>query len=84
MAAKTDYIAVFDSGLGGISVLRHLLKQMPGERYLYFGDSANAPYGSRPTAEVRDLTLAAAKRLMEEKPLKALVLACNTATAAAV
>ena len=84
MAAKTDYIAVFDSGLGGISVLRHLLRLMPGERYLYFGDSANAPYGSRPTSEVRDLTLAAAERLMAEKPLKALVLACNTATAAAV
>ena len=84
MAAREDYIAVFDSGLGGISVLRHLLRNMPGERYLYFGDSANAPYGSRTTAQVRDLTLAAAKRLMEEKPLKALVLACNTATAAAV
>ena len=84
MGNKTDYIAVFDSGLGGISVLRHLLRLMPGERYLYFGDSANAPYGSRPTAEVRDLTLAAAEQLMEEKPLKALVLACNTATAAAV
>ena len=84
MAAKTDYIAVFDSGLGGISVLRHLLRLMPGERYLYFGDSANAPYGSRPTSEVRALTLAAAEQLMEEKPLKALVLACNTATAAAV
>ena len=84
MGAKTDYIAVFDSGLGGISVLRHLVRLMPGERYLYFGDSANAPYGSRTTGEVRDLTLAAAERLMGEKPLKALVLACNTATAAAV
>ena len=84
MGNKTDYIAVFDSGLGGISVLRHLLRLMPGERYLYFGDSANAPYGSRPPSEVRDLTLAAAEQLMEEKPLKALVLACNTATAAAV
>lgn len=84
MAAREDYIAVFDSGLGGISVLRHLLRLMPGERYLYFGDSANAPYGSRPTSEVRALTLAAAEKLMAEKPLKALVLACNTATAAAV
>lgn len=84
MQAKTDYIAVFDSGLGGISVLRHLRRLMPGERYLYFGDSANAPYGSRSTEEVRGLTLAAAKKLMAEKPLKALVLACNTATSAAV
>ena len=84
MAAREDYIAVFDSGLGGISVLRHLRRLMPGERYLYFGDSANAPYGSRSTAEVRALTLAAAEKLMARKPLKALVLACNTATAAAV
>lgn len=84
MADKTDYIAVFDSGLGGISVLRHLRQMMPGERYLYFGDSANAPYGSRSTEEVRALTLAAAEKLLSEKPLKALVLACNTATAAAV
>ena len=84
MADKTDYIAVFDSGLGGISVLRHLRQMMPGERYLYFGDSANAPYGSRSTETVRALTLAAVERLLSEKPLKALVLACNTATAAAV
>lgn len=84
MAAKTDYIAVFDSGLGGISVLRHLRQLMPGERYLYFGDSANAPYGSRSTEEVRSLTMAAVEKLLACKPLKALVLACNTATAAAV
>ena len=79
-----DYIAVFDSGVGGISVLRHLLKQLPGERFVYFGDSANAPYGSRTTEEVRALTLAAVETLLSEYPLKALVIACNTATAAAV
>ncbi len=84
MNTKQDYIAVFDSGVGGISVLRHLVKQMPGERYLYFGDSANAPYGSRTTEEVRALTLAAAEKLTKEYPIKALVIACNTATAAAV
>ena len=44
-------IAVFDSGVGGISVLRHLRRLMPGEDYLYFGDSANAPYGSRTTED---------------------------------
>ena len=84
MNEKKDYIAVFDSGVGGISVLRHLRRQLPGERFLYFGDSANAPYGSRPTEEVRALTLAAVEGLRAEYPLKALVLACNTATAAAV
>ena len=83
MSSKTDYIAVFDSGVGGISVLRELLRLMPQERYLYFGDSANAPYGTRPTAEVRVLTLAAAERLMA-RGCKALVVACNTATAAAI
>ena len=82
--SKHDFIAVFDSGVGGISVLRHLLKQLPGERFVYFGDSANAPYGSRPTEEVRALTLAAVEKLLAEYPLKALVIACNTATAAAV
>lgn len=83
MSCKTDYIAVFDSGVGGISVLRELVKLMPQERYLYFGDSANAPYGTRPTSEVRALTLAASARLMA-RGCKALVVACNTATAAAI
>lgn len=84
MNTKHDYIAVFDSGVGGISVLRHLIRVLPGERFLYFGDSANAPYGSRTTEEVRALTLAAAKKLTTEYDIKALVIACNTATAAAV
>ena len=82
MASKNDYIAVFDSGVGGISVLRHLRRELPGERFYYFGDSANAPYGTRPTAEIRDLTLAAAEKLMGVG-IKALVIACNTATGAA-
>lgn len=83
MNAKSDYIAVFDSGVGGISVLRELMALMPQERYLYFGDSANAPYGQRSTQEIRELTLAAAQMLMD-RGIKALVIACNTATAAAV
>ena len=84
MHSREDYIAVFDSGVGGISVLRQLRKAMPREKFLYFGDSANAPYGSRTTEEVRRLTLAAADKLMTEYPVKALVVACNTATAAAI
>lgn len=83
MNTKNDYIAVFDSGVGGISVLRQLRRQMPNERYLYYGDSANAPYGTRPTEQIRALTLAAAEKLMA-RGLKALVVACNTATAAAI
>ena len=84
MNTKQDFIAVFDSGVGGISVLRHLLRYLPGERFVYYGDSANAPYGTRSTEQVRQLTLAAAEFLTREYPLKALVIACNTATAAAV
>ena len=83
MACKEDYIAVFDSGVGGISVLRELIKQMPGENYLYFGDSANAPYGKKSTQEVQLLTLKNAQMLFERN-VKALVVACNTATAAAI
>ena len=76
-------IAVFDSGVGGLSVLRELVAQMPSEHFLYFGDSANAPYGTRPTAEIRSLTLAHAERLFG-RGAKALVVACNTATSAAI
>ena len=83
MNQKNDYIGVFDSGVGGISVLRHLRKLLPNERFLYFGDSANAPYGRRTTAQVEALTLAAAEKMMTFG-LKALVVACNTATAAAI
>ena len=81
---KHSHIAVFDSGVGGVSVLRELRRLMPGERYYYFGDSANAPYGKKTTEKVRELTLAAGKKLLEDLGCKALVVACNTATAAAI
>lgn len=83
MPCKADPIAVFDSGMGGISVLRELVRAMPGEQFIYFGDSANAPYGSRPTAQIRELSFAAYDLLAGYHP-KATVIACNTATAAAV
>lgn len=83
MNQKTDYIAVFDSGVGGISVLRQLRNVMPNERYLYFGDSANAPYGTKSSREVRELVLAVARHLVAQG-VKALVVACNTATAVAI
>ena len=83
MNSKQDYIAVFDSGVGGISVLRQLRKLLPRERFLYYGDSANAPYGTRPTSEVRQLSMAVAEGLIP-RGIKALVVACNTATAAAI
>ena len=83
MQKKNLPIAVFDSGVGGISVLRELTALMPEENYIYFGDSANAPYGTRTTAEVKVLTMNAAAMLYE-RGIKCLVVACNTATAAAI
>lgn len=81
---RKAYIAVFDSGVGGLSVLRHLRRILPGENYVYYGDCANAPYGSRTTADVRALTLAAVEALFGRYDVKALVVACNTATSAAI
>ena len=78
-----DYIALFDSGVGGISVLRQLVRLMPSERYLYFGDSANAPYGTKSRERVRELSFAVAEKLIA-RGVKALVVACNTATSAAI
>lgn len=75
-------IIVFDSGLGGISVLRKLIQVMPREKFMYFGDSANAPYGPRDPQEVCQLTVDGMAQFDALQP-KALVIACNTATAAA-
>ena len=83
MARPEDPIAVFDSGVGGISVLRELVALMPREHFLYFGDSANAPYGEKTTENVRQLTLHHANLLLN-RGAKALVVACNTATSAAI
>jgi glutamate racemase len=76
-------IAVFDSGVGGISVLRELVRIMPNENYIYYGDSKNAPYGTKTLEEVRTLTRAHANELFSQGA-KGLVVACNTATSAAV
>ena len=83
MNTKQDYIAVIDSGVGGLSVLRHLRRLMPGERFLYYGDSANAPYGVRSRQQVRELTFAAVEMLLN-RGIKALVVACNTVTSVAI
>ncbi len=76
-------IGVFDSGVGGISVLAEIIRHLPGERYIYLADSANAPYGSKSCELVRKLSMDAAATLYSRK-IKALVVACNTATSAAV
>ncbi len=76
-------VAVFDSGVGGISVLKELYALMPCENYIYFGDSKNAPYGSREPDEVKALVLKNADYLAS-MGVKALVVACNTATSVAI
>ena len=76
-------IGFLDSGVGGLSVMREAIKIMPNENYIYFGDSKNAPYGTKPTKEIRDLTFKVVEFLLD-KGIKGLVVACNTATSAAV
>jgi glutamate racemase len=76
-------IGVFDSGIGGISVLSEMLQALPHERFIYVSDSANAPYGTKSCEYVRDLSLNVAKMIVA-KGVKALVVACNTATSVAI
>ena len=76
-------VGFFDSGVGGISVLREAVRLLPGEDYYYFGDSANAPYGVRSEEEVRSLVMKNVEHMVS-KGIKALVVACNTATSAAI
>ncbi|WP_057875106.1 glutamate racemase [Liquorilactobacillus aquaticus] len=76
-------VGVFDSGVGGISVLRNLHQLMPAEDFIFYGDSKNAPYGIKTTEEVKKLSFAIVERFLK-KNVKAIVIACNTATSAAV
>lgn len=76
-------IGVFDSGIGGLSVLKHIRACLPNEHLLYFADSGYAPYGGKPESEIVARALAIAEFLMQYDA-KALVVACNTATAAAI
>ena len=82
MNNKEIVIGVFDSGLGGISVLKELVKSMPNENFIYYGDSANAPYGIKTKEEIT----ARCEDIIEffiKQGVKAIVIACNTATSAA-
>ena len=82
MEKKRQPIGVFDSGAGGLSVLKELVRLMPEEDFIYYGDSLNAPYGVKPLEEVRQLTYACAEHLLE-RGVKEIIIACNTATSAA-
>jgi glutamate racemase len=77
-------IGVFDSGIGGLSVLQALMTELPHERFVYVADSGHAPYGERGDAFVAERTYAIADYLAAHHRIKALVIACNTATAAAI
>ncbi len=77
-----DFIGVFDSGAGGVSVLSRLVEELPCEDFAYFGDSANAPYGEKP----REWIVRRSRDIVDEligEGAKAIVIACNTATSAA-
>lgn len=76
-------VGVFDSGVGGISVLKELVATMPNEKFIYFGDSANAPYGTKSDEEVQRLSIQCTEFLLQ-MDCKCIVIACNTATAASV
>ena len=83
-AARRAPIGVFDSGVGGLSVLRALRERLPHEDFVYYADTAYAPYGERGDAYVSDRTKAVTELLVREHGIKALVVACNTATTAAI
>ncbi|MDE2409231.1 MAG: glutamate racemase [Actinomycetales bacterium] len=74
-------IGIFDSGVGGLTVARAIIDQLPNESIIYVGDTANGPYGPRPLQQVRELALSVMDRLVDEG-VKVLVIACNTASAA--
>ncbi|MFZ0544908.1 MAG: glutamate racemase [Candidatus Promineifilaceae bacterium] len=76
-------IGVFDSGVGGLSVLRHIQSLLPGERLLYFADQAHVPYGPRPAQEIR-LFCEQITRFLTDQGASLIVVACNTATAASI
>ena len=83
MSDRFSPIGVFDSGVGGLSVLREIRRELPSEDLLYVADSAHAPYGDRDAAFIRERALAIVERL-DQVPVKAVVVACNTATGLAV
>lgn len=77
-------IGVFDSGIGGLSILKCLREALPHESFVYFADSAYNPYGDKPDAEVIARSFAVTEELIAKHQINALVVACNTATAAAI
>ena len=77
-------IGIFDSGFGGLTVARAVMDLLPSEDVVYFGDTARYPYGPKPLDEVREFAFQIAQYLIDEHDVKLLVVACNTAAAAAL
>lgn len=83
-SSDSSPIGVFDSGIGGLSILKALRAEMPHEQFVYFADSAHNPYGPKGDAFIISRSLAITQQLITSHHIKALVVACNTATAAAI
>lgn len=83
MENKNKPIGFFDSGVGGLSVLRHAVSELPNEDFIYYGDDKNAPYGIRSEAEIMQLSLKCGEFLYN-KGVKLILVACNTATSVAI
>ena len=73
-------IGVFDSGIGGVTVLDELVKDFPGENFIYVGDTLNLPYGTKTKDKLKEL-VSNVSNYLKERDVKAIVIACNTATA---
>ncbi|MFK7798737.1 MAG: glutamate racemase [Aureispira sp.] len=84
MTTNPSTIAFFDSGMGGLTVLQEALQRLPNEQYVYFADSESAPYGTKSTSHILQLVENAVHFLTTRHTLKALVVACNTATSVAI
>src|SRR5215510_12521092 len=83
MLLSNNPIGVFDSGVGGLSILRAMREQMPEENIIYFGDQGHVPYGARPMKQIQDFSEGITNFLLDQGS-KLIVVACNTASAAAL
>ncbi len=83
MSTTSEPIGVFDSGVGGLSVLKHLVRILPNERYIYLGDTARVPYGNKSEETICEYTEQAVKFLVQHNA-KLIIIACNTASAIAL
>ncbi len=79
---KSEKIGVFDSGIGGVTVIQEIINLLPNENYIYYSDSKNNPYGDKTEQEIQQICDKIVKRLMNEN-CKAIVIACNTASSKA-